>query len=334
MEPFYPELSARFGGLLDEIRGRRVAVIGHARPDGDCIGTQVALARVLRTLGCTTVCVNADAVPRRLRFIAEGERFVKPAELAGDWVAVFTDCSDHDRAGPEARKRFPEPAGNIDHHLSNTAFARHNLVDTAAAAAAEVLGGMLLDRSLPIDAVTAQALYVGVLTDTGQFRFHSTSRRSFLLAAELLMRGADPAEAGYQIYERESAAKLRLLERFLSSLRMECGGRACLGVLPCGVFAETGSQPEDTEGMVDYARAIEGVDIGGLIEERTDGIKASLRARDPSFRVDLVAGRFGGGGHACAAGLTARGEKLAAFYPRLIAAIEGQLNGNGAGGPT
>jgi phosphoesterase RecJ-like protein len=96
-------------------------------------------------------------------------------------------------------------------------------------------------------------------------------------------------------------------------------------ILPGGVFAETGSQPEDTEGMVDYARAIDGVDIGGLIEERSDGIKASLRAKDPAYRVYLIAARFNGGGHACAAGLDVPGEKIATFYPRLVAALGEQI---------
>jgi phosphoesterase RecJ-like protein len=91
------------------------------------------------------------------------------------------------------------------------------------------------------------------------------------------------------------------------------------------VFTETGSLPEDTEGMVDYTRAVDGVAIGVLIEERSDGIKASLRAKEPAYRVDLVAGQFGGGGHACAAGLNVAGEKATTFYPRLVAVLEKQI---------
>jgi phosphoesterase RecJ-like protein len=99
----------------------------------------------------------------------------------------------------------------------------------------------------------------------------------------------------------------------------------CVGVLPDGVFAETGSQPEDTEGLVDYTRAVDGVDIGVLIEERPDGIKASLRAKESAYRMDRVAAQFGGGGHACAAGLNVAGETNATFYPRLLAALTEQL---------
>jgi phosphoesterase RecJ-like protein len=327
METFYPDLSPRFAAFLTQLRGRKVAVVGHARPDGDCIGSQVALARVLHARGHEVVCLNSDAVPRRLQFLLGGLTFLRPDGLGKeDFAAVFVDCADHDRAGQPMRVRFPAPAAAIDHHLSNGGFATHNFIDPASAATAEILAGMMLDNGLPVDAVTAQALYTGILTDTGQFRFNSTSRRTFLLAAELRTRGANPAQAGYELYERETVGKLRLLQRFLASLRLECGGRICLGVLPGGVFADTGSLPEDTEGLVDYARAIDGVEIGGLIEERPDGVKASLRAKDPVYRLDLVAGQFGGGGHACAAGLNVAGENLATFYPRLVAALAGRLN--------
>lgn len=327
MEPFFPELSPRFAAFLAQLHGRKIAVAGHARPDGDCIGSQVALARALRARGHETACLNPDPVPRRLEFLLGGMEFLRPDGLAGeDWVAVFVDCADHDRAGQAMRTRFPAPLGVIDHHLSNGGFAASNFIDPGSAATAEILAGMMLDNGLPVDAVTAQALYTGILTDTGQFRFNSTSRRTFLLAAELLTRGANPAQAGYELYERETVGKLRLLQRFLASLRLESGGRICLGVLSEGVFAETGSLPEDTEGLVDYARSVDGVEIGGLIEERADGIKASLRAKIPAYRLDLVAGQFGGGGHACAAGLNVAGETLAAFYPRLVAALAGRLN--------
>ena len=333
MEIFYPELSPRFAEFLAQLRGRKVAVVGHARPDGDCIGSQAALARVLHARGHEVACLNPDPVPRRLQFLVDGLTFLRPAGFAADdYAAVFVDCADHDRADQKLKARFPSPFGNIDHHLSNAGFARHNFVDPTSAATAEILAGMLLDNGLLIDAATAQGLYVGILTDTGRFRFNSTSRRSFLLAAELLARGANPAEAGYELYERGTAGTLQLLQRFLASLRFECGGRICIGLLPEGVFADTGTKPEDTEGMVDYARAIDGVDIGVLIEERLGGIKASLRAKDPIYRLDLVAAQFNGGGHACAAGLNLKGETLDSFYPRLVAALAERLRTVGATG--
>ena len=325
VEKFYPDFAKDFSRLVNSLAGRSVAVVGHARPDGDCIGAQVALARVLKGLGRDVVCVNADAVPRRLQFLTGGETFLRTDDVLAskvDWAAVFVDCADHARAGERLKARFAFPAGNIDHHLSNPGYAAINLVDGASAAACEVLAGVLLDAGLPLDARTAQALFTGILTDTGQFRFNSTSRRCFVLAGELVARGAVPADAGYELYERESMGKLQLVQRFLASLRLECGGRVCVGTLADGVFAATSTTGEDTEGLVDYARSIDGVEVGVLIEERPGGaVKASLRAKDPAMRLDLVAARFNGGGHACAAGLNLPAPLAADFRPRLIAAL-------------
>jgi len=325
---FYPELSAEFARLLAALAGRKLAVVGHARPDGDCIGSQVALARVLAGAGFDVVCVNADAVPRRLQFLTPGMNFLNTdAVLAqgGDRAAIFVDCADHLRVGERLKACFPLPAANIDHHLSNIGYATANLVDSASAATCEILAGMFLDNGLAVDAQAAQALYTGILTDTGQFRFNSTSRRCFVLAGELVARGARPTDAGYQLYERESLGKLQLLQRFLASLRLECNGRVCIGTLPDGSFAGTGTSPEDTEGLVDYARSIDGVVIGVLIEERSDGgIKASLRAKDPDYRLDQIAARFNGGGHACAAGLNLK-TGAADFRARLLAALQEQI---------
>jgi phosphoesterase RecJ-like protein len=328
VEKFYPELAAAFERLLAAVTGRKVAVVGHARPDGDCIGAQVALARLLRSRGQEAICVNSDAVPRRLQFLVGDTPFFLTGKLPGrpaDYLAVFVDCADHARAGERLKAAFPAPTGNIDHHLSNGGYAEVNLVDSPSAATCEILAGLAFDFGFTVDAVTAQALYAGILTDTGQFRFASTSRRCFVLAGELVARGAAPAVAGRELYERESSGRMQLLQRFLGSLRMECGGRVCLGTLAAGVFEETGTTAEDTEGLVDYARSINGVDIGGLIEERPGGgVKASLRAKEAAYRVDLVAAEFGGGGHACAAGLNVK-TPTPDFQDRLIAALARRL---------
>lgn len=328
VEKFYPTLSAQFARLLATIAGRKVAVIGHARPDGDCIGAQIALARVLAALGHDVICVNPDPVPRRLAFLLGTMTFSRTDDVlpqADDRTAIFVDCADHARGGDRLKAKYAEPVAVIDHHLSNVGYAAFNLVDSSSAATCEILAGLMLDHGLPIDAQSAQALFTGIMTDTGQFRFNSTTRRCFVLAGELVARGARPAEAGFELYERETEGKLRLLQRFLASLKLECNRRVCIGILPAGIFESTGSNTEDTEGLVDYARSIDGVDIGALIEERADGtVKASLRAKDPAFRVDLVAAKFNGGGHACAAGLNLK-TGTENFYARLVAALAQQV---------
>jgi bifunctional oligoribonuclease and PAP phosphatase NrnA len=327
---FFPELAEGFRGLLDTVDGRRVAVVGHARPDGDCIGSQVALCRVLRSRGVEAVCVNADPAPRRLRFLLGDTPFLLGAEFApaaaphAGWCAVHVDCADGSRSGPRLAQVFPRPLASIDHHISNDRFAERNLVDGNAAATAEIIAGLLLDAGLGFDATAAQGLYAGIVTDTGQFRFPSTTRRVFEITGHLIDRGADPATASAELYEQESFAKLELLGRFLASFQLECSGRVCAGFLRLADFSETGATGEDTEGLVDFARAIEGVEVGLLLEERPNGTKASLRSKDPAMRVDQIAAAFGGGGHACAAGLNVSGAP-AVLYPALIAAVAAQL---------
>lgn len=328
MEKFYPTLSADFARWLESLAGRRIVVIGHARPDGDCIGSQVALARVLASLGFDVICVNPDPVPRRLQFLIKEMTFLRTDDVVTsteDRAAVFVDCADHARGGERLKARYAAPVAVIDHHLSNIGYAATNLVDSASAATCEILAGVFFDNGLTVDAQTAQALYTGILTDTGQFRFSSTSRRCFVLAGELVARGAQPSEAGFQLYERETEGKMRLLQHLLASLRLECGGRICVGKLAAGIFEQTGTSAEDTEGLVDYARSIDGVDIGALIEEKSDGtVKASLRAKESAYRVDLVAAQFRGGGHACAAGLNLK-SGAENFYAELVAALTARI---------
>ena len=322
---YYTKFAARFAVLLSELRGKQVVVIGHQRPDADCIGSQVALCRLLRAQGVDAVCVNPDKVPRRIKFLVGDTPFYQRDEISPEGrVAIFTDCADHSRAGDKIREMYPAPMACFDHHLSNQGFARFDFVDTGSAATAEVLTGVFLDADLPIDRTTAQALYTGIMTDTGQFRFASTSERVFRICAELVARGADPALAGEELYERESISKLKLLEHFISSLKIECHGRVCVGVLPQGIFEQTGASTEDTEGLVDYARSIDGVQIGVLIEERPGTIKASLRGMQSVYRMDTLAAQFNGGGHANAAGLSWKGT-LGEFYPQLLAAIMQRL---------
>jgi phosphoesterase RecJ-like protein len=325
VKPYYPQFAAAFATLLKELKGKRVVVIGHQRPDGDCIGSQVALCRVLRSQGIDAIGMNPDRVPRRIKFLTGDTPFFQRDEVKHDGrLSLFTDCADHGRAGDKVRELYPEAFGCFDHHLSNHGFGRYNFVDTASAATAEVLTGLFLDADLPIDKTTAQALYTGIMTDTGQFRFASTSQRVFALAAQLVAHGAEPSLAGQELYERESFGKLKLLRYYIGSLKLECGGRVCIGVLRNGIFEEIGASVEDTEGLVDYARSIEGVEIGVLIEERPGVIKASLRAKHAGLRMDTLAAQFSGGGHAMAAGLNCQAT-LAEFYPKLLAALSQRL---------
>jgi len=321
MKKYFPEHANAFLQAVRAIEGKPVAVLGHVRPDGDCIGSQVAVARCLRAMGFDAVCYNHHVVPRNCAsFVGDTPFFVDSVGMEKDRIAISVDCADHKRLGPVLSEAYPEVYLNVDHHISNTAYATHNLIDGEASATGELLGGIFIDEALPMDATTAQALYVGIATDTGQFRFGSTTCETFEICCRLMEKGADPAAAALELYERESPAKLALLQRFLASFRFLCEGRACIGTIDRLAWKETGATKEDTEGLVDYARSIEGVEIGVLLEEREGMLKGSFRAKDPIHRVDLLAARFNGGGHACAAGFNP-GCSLAELTPRLEEAL-------------
>ncbi|WP_269525935.1 DHH family phosphoesterase [Coraliomargarita parva] len=323
---FFAEDSARFAAALEQLKGHKVAVLGHVRPDGDCIGSIVAMVRLLRSQGIEAIGVNRDPVPMNLCDFVADTPLVRSEDFELDGhIAVTVDSADFKRVGDRLNELFPEVALNVDHHISNKAYAAENLIIDHASATAEILAGFFLDLGLPIDPVMAQALYVGIATDTGQFRFPSTTPETFEITRQLCEHGARPAAAAHELYERESFAKIKLLQAFLASLRMEVEDRVCVGLLEDGVYDETGATVEDSEGLVDYARSIEGVDVGVLLEQRGRSLKGSLRAKDPFFRVDQVAKLFHGGGHACAAGLNVEDSSIEEFLPQLIEAIRAHL---------
>jgi bifunctional oligoribonuclease and PAP phosphatase NrnA len=325
MSEYFPEQYEVWLKVLQEISGKRVAVIGHIRPDGDCIGSQVALVRALRSRGVDAFAVNHHPVPRNCQAFVGDTPFYRDDEPGFDWgdecIAITVDCADRTRIGPVAQERFKEVLANIDHHISNRRYATYNLVEPASSATGELLAGLFFDSQEQIDPVTAQALYIGIATDTGQFRYSSTTRTTFTLCCLLLDHGADPTAAALQLYESEDPAKLALLQRFLQSLRYLHGGKVCVGILKNVDFEQTGAQREFTEGLVDYARCVDGVEIGILLEETPTGLKGSFRAKDAVHRVDQLAQQFNGGGHSCAAGFNPD-STLDEFYPRLVEALE------------
>jgi phosphoesterase RecJ-like protein len=310
-----------FANALTELKGKPVLVLGHRRPDGDCIGSQVALTRVLIELGVNACAVNQDPVPRTLKKFVGNTPFFSPEEIEGnDFTIVTVDCADKHRIGEELSKRFPEVFLNIDHHVSNNNYAKTNFVLADASATGEILAKFFLDCEMKIDSITADALYVGIATDTGQFCYSGTNASVFEVCRRLCEYGADPSSVAHELYEREKPGRVQLLQRFLASFRMEHDERVCIGTLRDSYYKETNTHPEDAESFVDYARSMEGIEIGALLEERSGKIKGSLRAKDASYRVDVLAKEFNGGGHACAAGFNVN-QTWEEFYPKLVDAI-------------
>ena len=162
--------SASFAELIRQLEGLSVVVLGHRRPDGDCIGSQVALTRILRTMRINAIAVNNDPVPRTLQKFVGDTPFTNPQGLeGGDYKIVTVDCADHARVGDELRKRFPSVFLNVDHHVSNTKFAEHNFVLSDASATGEILAKFFFDSGLEVDQTTADALYLGFVLIRANF---------------------------------------------------------------------------------------------------------------------------------------------------------------------
>ena len=313
--------SASFAELIRQFEGSSVLVLGHRRPDGDCIGSQVALTRILRAMGTNAIAVNNDPVPRTLQKFVGDTPFTDPQGIeAGDYKIVTVDCADHARVGDELRERFPSVFLNVDHHVSNTKFAEHNFVLSDASATGEILAKFFFDSDLEVDQTTADALYLGICTDTGQFCYSGTNAAVFEVCRKLCESGCNPSMVAHELYEREKPGRIQLLQKFLASFRMEFNDSVCIGSIREDFYQETGTKPEDAENFVDYARSLEGVEIGVLVEDRNGKLKGSFRAKDKKYRVDLLAKQFSGGGHACAAGFNVD-VPFDEFYPNLVNSI-------------
>ncbi len=313
--------SPAFNNVIQQLQGSSVLVIGHRRPDGDCIGSQVAMTRILRNLGIDATAVNNDPVPRTLQKFIGDTPFVGPSEIKEqDYRVVTVDCADHSRVGDDLRNRYPQVFLNVDHHVSNTKFAEHNFVLSDASATGEILAKFFFDSVYDVDKTSAEGLYLGICTDTGQFCYSGTNAAVFEICRKLCEAGCNPSNVAHELYEREKPGRIQLLQKFLASFKMEFDDRVCIGNIRGQNYEETGTKPEDAENFVDYARSLEGVEIGVLLEDRKGALKGSFRAKDKKYRVDLLAKKFEGGGHACAAGFNVN-VPFEEFYPNLVEKI-------------
>jgi phosphoesterase RecJ-like protein len=307
----------------------RFLVTSHVDPDADALGSALGLTHALRSMGKDVTVVLDSPVPGNLRFLPGADGVVR-ADAAGGLfrAAWFLDCSSLDRAGAVA-SRCLEPGArvaNVDHHVGNDGFGDARLVNTEASATAELVFEILEAYGAPVAPETAECLYAGIVSDTGGFRFQNTTARSLRLAARLVERGARAAGVAEELWMRRSPASLRILGLALTSLEERAGGRIGALTLTREMFERAKASPEEADGIVQFAKSIEGTRVGVLIQEVGGGeIRASLRS-DGSVDVNEVAGRFGGGGHRNAAGLRVRGE-LDEVRRELLLAIEQAMNG-------
>jgi phosphoesterase RecJ-like protein len=298
--------------VLRQIRsGERFAVVTHENLDGDALGSLIAMQAVLRTLGKDSVMVIAPEefpLPPEYRFFAlDGLRTEAPEDLERR-TAIFLDCGNLDR-NPLAALRDAEPLLNIDHHHDNTRFGTVNHVVEGASCTAEIVWDLMRGLAVDLTPAIAEALYVGLITDTGRFCYENTTPRAHLMAAELIEAGVEVGALYRQIYEGIPFAKLQLLGRALASVTRFDDGSLTVAVLGIEDFAASGADDSYAEGIVDYLRAVEGTKVAALIREVSAGChsgerKVSLRATDDDVDVSAIARAFGGGGHRRAAGFS------------------------------
>jgi len=298
--------------VLREIRhGERFAVVTHENLDGDALGSLVAMHAVLRTLGKDAVMVIAPEefpLPPEYRFFALDGLLTGVPEDLDARTAIFLDCGNLDR-NPLAALRAAEPLLNIDHHHDNTRFGTVNHVVEDASCTAEIVWDLMPGLGVALTPAIAEALYVGLVTDSGRFSYENTTPRSHRMAAELIEAGVDTGGIYRQIYEGIPFAKLGLLARALESSRRYDDGRLIVAVLTHDDFAATSAEDSYAEGIVDHLRAVRGAKVAALIREVSSGChsgerKVSLRASDDEVDVSAIARTFGGGGHRRAAGFS------------------------------
>src|SRR5438093_4618705 len=289
---------------------QRFAVLGHVRPDGDALGSQLALALSLQQLGKEVRVWNEDGMLEKYSFLPRAELLTKPPSAPQDFdVAIALDTAIQNRLGTALPAvRSAKIWINIDHHLSNPGYGDVVYVDPSAPATAEIIFRLIKSQNLPFNRDIAENLYAAISTDTGSFQYPKTSARTFEIAAELIRAGLDVGRLNQQLYENYPRRRLELLRELLRTMRFECGGRVASFSLSVRTAAELGVLPEDNEGLIDHLRAIRGVIVAAFFEELTDGkVRVSMRSKDEAIDVCAICEKFGGGGHVLAAGARVRG---------------------------
>lgn len=301
-----PDIAAR--EVAERIRsGRNFLITSHRNPDGDALGSGIALRGLIRKMGKSARVIVRDGFGKPLYNIPGADEVTisdaLPSDYPGAYDAIFTmECPEVQRTGYSI---LPGPVVNIDHHLGNEMYGQINYLDIEAPS----VGEMVLQLNnrhlhLPLDRDVAIAMYVSLATDTGFFRYHNTTMRTFEAALELVRAGVVPGDVSLWINESQTPGAIKLLGLCLTTLELHAGGKIATTELPKRFYAEAAAKPEETEGIVNYGRSIDGVRVSVLLKEGDDGkTRASLRAK-PGVDVQAVAAMFGGGGHKAASGCT------------------------------
>ena len=302
---------------------QQFAVLSHVRPDGDALGSQLALALSLQELGKTVRVWNEDGMLKKYSFLPHAELLTKPPAAKEDVdLVVALDTAVQTRLGTALDAvGSAKMMINIDHHPSNPAYGDLVYVDPASPATGQILFELIAGQKLPLTKEIAENLYVAISTDTGSFQYPNTTARTFEIAAELIRIGVDVGRVSQLLYENYPRRRIELLRELLGTMRFEGKGRVASFSLSLEMAKRLGVLPEDNEGLIDHLRAIRGVIVAVFFEELPDGkVRVSMRSKSEKADVCAICMKFGGGGHTLAAGARVRGT-LAEVEKKVLEAI-------------
>jgi phosphoesterase RecJ-like protein len=314
--------------ILDGIRGSAtLCVVGHIRPDGDCIGSQLGLAYALQNEGKQVTCWNEDPIPRKLAFL-DPKKILRPPKRGRQFDCVIaTDCASLERLGKISRHIGARKLLiNVDHHASNTRYGDLNWISDREPSTGELIFHLLKAANWPITPLIADNLFTAVSTDTGSFQYASTTPTSLAVAGELIKRGANLARICDEVYQSYPLSRVRLLQHVYNHFHLTHQNRIAYFWLKKADFARAGAGSDDSEGLIDHIRAIEPVVVACVFEELGPNLtRISLRSKRDEVDVNEIAAQFGGGGHHAAAGARLPGHPLL-VQRKVIAAIKRALN--------
>ena len=289
---------------------QRFAILSHVRPDGDALGSQLALGLSLKQLGKDARIWNEDGMLEKYSFLPSANLLSRPpAEPEDVDVAIALDTAIQNRLGTALPAVSSAKVWiNIDHHPSNPGYGDIVLIDPAAPATGQILFELIKNQKLPIDSAIAENLYVAISTDTGSFQYPNTTARTFEIAAELVLAGVDVGRVSRLTYENYPRRRAELLRDLFGTMKFDANDQVASFSLSLATAKKVGVLPEDNEGLIDHLRAIRGVIVAVFFEELPDGkVRVSMRSKSEKVNVCAICEKFGGGGHVLAAGARVRG---------------------------
>ncbi len=294
--------------ILLEIRKRETFLITtHVNPEGDAIGSSLALALALSSIGKKVEVITQDPVPKGLKFLPSSDTIKQAKSIDRRFDAVITvDCGDLERVGFLKIDNIPgDILINIDHHVTNKGFGAVNFVEDAVASA-QLIYDIMKRLNISLTPDIATCIYTAIMTETGSFRYSNTTSETFKIAQEMVSAGAMPWNIAEQIFNRNNIGRIKLLGLILESLDRSDDGKISWITVREQMYRETGTSKEDVEDFINFPRSIEGVEVAILFRESNQGWKISLRSNG-KVDVSNMALEFGGGGHSMAAGFFIQG---------------------------